>query len=504
MGNQYGTTPFRRRRRGAVVVWIVGGLLVVGAISAAFMSYVKNQSNSDRVSERQLFRVGESSFDLTIPASGELEALNSIEIRNQLDFRAIIKQIIPEGSRVKKGDLLVQFSSDQIEDRIQQAELSVSSADNAATSAKQAVELQGSENQSSEEKAKVKVAIADLELKRWENGERITKETEMQLALDKATRNLDRFKRELKESETLLKQGFISQSDRDQDEINLLEGEAALKNAELALKTYHDYTIPKDEKQKQSDLAEAKAELERTIERNKNQLSQKMADRDSRMHQLELQRTGLKRLQNQLAMCKVTAPANGLVVYGTSVGGRWWRNDNQSLDIGQEVSPNQLLIILPDTEKMVASVKVHESQFNQIKKGMPAKIRVDALKDVVLDGTVENIGVMAEQSFGTQVREYTVKILINEENKWSLKPSMRCKADIFLGHVENSIAVPIEAVNIGKGTRFVWLSQGGDKYKKQKVSIGRASEMMIEIKKGLKTGDVVLLREPLPGEQQRS
>ena len=123
----------------------------------------------------------------------------------------------------------------------------------------------------------------------------------------------------MKESETLLDQGFISQSDRDQDEINLLEGEAALKNAELALKTYHEYTIPKDRKQKESDLTEAKAELKRTIERNKNQLSQKIADRDSRAHQLELQKTGLKRLQNQLAMCKVTAPANGLVVDRKSV-----------------------------------------------------------------------------------------------------------------------------------------------------------------------------------------
>ena len=501
MRNQYELHHLSGRRRGAVVLWVVIGLLVVGGVSTAFISYIKNQQSTNNNMDRELFTVGESSFDLTIPASGELEAMNSIEIRNQLDFRAIIKQIIPEGSRVKKGDLLVQFSSDQIEDRIQQAELSVSSADNAATSAKQAVELQKSENQSSEDKARVKVTIADLELKRWENGERITKETELQLALAKATRNLERYKRELKESEALLTQGFISQSDRDQDEINLLEGEAALKNAQLALKTYHDYTIPKDEKQKQSDLAEAKAELKRTIERNKNQLSQKIADRDSRMHQLELQRTGLKRLQNQLAMCKVTAPANGLVVYGTSVGGRWWRNDNQSLDIGQEVSPNQLLIILPDTEKMVASVKVHESQFNQIKPGMTAKIRVDALKDVVLEGTVEKISVMAEQSFGTQVREYTVKILIDETNEWSLKPSMRCKADIFLGHVDNSIAVPIEAVYVEKGKRFVWKSEGGDKYQKQPVKIGRASEMMIEIKKGLSSGDVVLLREPLPGER---
>lgn len=494
--------PFLNRhfRTGAAALWLLIGIVVVAVVGAGFASYLRRESNSDRISKKQLFTVKESSFDLVIPASGEIEALNSIEIRNQLESRAIIKWIIAEGSRVKKGDRLITFASDTIEDRIQQAEIDNTSAVNALTAAQNARAIQISENASSTDKARVKVEISSLELDRWLKGESVSRLTELNLAVEKADRNLKRFARELAESEGLEKRGFISWSELEEDRIQLLEGQAALKNANLALKTFKDYTLPKETKQRQSDLEEAIAEKGRTEERNKNQLEQKESDLEAKQSLLERRQSILDALKTQLAACEVIAPADGLVVYGTSVGnGHRW-SPEEPFQIGQESYPNQLLIILPDTSRLVASVKVHESQFNQIKPDMPAKIRVDALKGVVLDGKVENVGVMAEQSFGSQVREYKVRIIIDSENKWSLKPSMRCNADLHLGRVTDSVAVPIEAVHVQKGKYFVWMTKG-DKYIRQPVTIGRASEVMIEITQGLTSGSVILLRDPEPGER---
>ncbi len=491
----------RRRSTGSTMVWIVVVLGSMGAVALGAVSMMNRGSGADQAAERQLYTVKESSFDLVIPTSGELEAQNSIEIRNKLESRATIKWIIEEGSQVQVGDVLVRFASDQIEDRIAKASLDVSSVENMVESAQRTLSIQKSSNDSDRQRADVKVVIAELELQSWSEGQTKTKLNELNLALEKATRNLDRFKREFAESENLYAQDFISQSELEQDEIQLLEGEATLKNATLALNTYQDYTYPKEEKQKKSDLEDARAELERTIERNANQLAQKETDLSARQEQKRLQEQELERFKEQLEACTVIAPAEGLVVYGTSIGGGGmrWRTP-EPLDIGQEVHQNQLLISLPDTLRLVASVKVHESQFNQIEAGMTATIRVDAVKGATLEGKVRNVGVMAAQSFGSQVREYTVKINITDDNKWSLKPSMRCKADIFLGHVENAIAVPIQAVQVEKGKHFVWVEENG-KYRQQPVKIGRTSEMMIEIKEGLTPGLVVLLRDPQPAER---
>ncbi len=60
--------------------------------------------------------------------------------------------------------------------------------------------------------------------------------------------------------------------------------------------------------------------------------------------------------------------------------------------------------------------------------------------------------------------------------------------------------MPIQAVQVEKGEHFVWVAENG-KFRRQPVSIGQTSEMMIEITKGLTSGQVVLLREPQPGER---
>lgn len=63
---------------------------------------------------------------------------------------------------------------------------------------------------------------------------------------------------------------------------------------------------------------------------------------------------------------------------------------------GAQVYPNELLIVLPDTSEMVASVQVHESLAGDVKPGMAATVKVDAVGGEIFQGTVDSIGVLAE------------------------------------------------------------------------------------------------------------
>lgn len=486
--------------RHALLLKVLLGLVVIGGLGGTAIVYTLSRGSAgDNVPVDDRYKVKVTTFDMAIPATGELEALNSVEIRNQVDGKTVIKWIIDEGSRVKEGDLLVQLSSDDIVNRIEEETLSVEAARNELFSAQQAVELQVSQNESTKGKAQLAVDLAELELKRWQEGEVATKRKDIEVRLQLAKRNAEQRKEDYENSEMLFKEGFISKSELVTDENRLDEAKAELEKALLAKRIYEEYEYPKDEKSKTSDVDEAKVELDRVVSANERTLQQKKADLTNRERQLSIRETRLQKFQDQFAACTIKAPSDGLVVYGSSVGRNPWRRD-PPLQIGQEVYSNQLLIILPDTSAMVASVRVHETQSSRVKVGMPATVKIDAVSKLQLKAAVRSVGVMAEQTgMGSQVREFTIRLLIEGANEWDLKPSMRCKADIILGRVEDALAVPIQAVYVERGKAYVWVPSG-TMWKKEPVSTGRNSETMIEIKSGLKAGDMVLLRPPTPGE----
>jgi multidrug efflux pump subunit AcrA (membrane-fusion protein) len=76
---------------------------------------------------------------------------------------------------------------------------------------------------------------------------------------------------------------------------------------------------------------------------------------------------------------------------------------------------------------------------------------------------------------------------------------MRCKAEIYVGEVEDAIYVPLQAVFREGSDAFVYVPDGSG-FSQQRVDLGRASGLHVEITDGLSAGEVVLLREPKVNE----
>ena len=123
------------------------------------------------------------------------------------------------------------------------------------------------------------------------------------------------------------------------------------------------------------------------------------------------------------------------------------------------------------------------------------------MSDVVLQGEVLSISVLAESPgwIDRNRRDYTVKIRLTVGNDLGLKPSMRCKAEVYVGRVEDTLFVPLQAVFHEGPTAYVYVPQGSG-FAQRKVTVGEASELQMEVSSGLVEGDVVLLREPHPAE----
>ena len=76
---------------------------------------------------------------------------------------------------------------------------------------------------------------------------------------------------------------------------------------------------------------------------------------------------------------------------------------------------------------------------------------------------------------------------------------MRCKADIHVGQVDDTLFVPIQAIFRNGPVTFVYVPSGSG-YAERRITLGQASELFVQINDGLSDGDIVLLREPGPGE----
>jgi HlyD family secretion protein len=207
----------------------------------------------------------------------------------------------------------------------------------------------------------------------------------------------------------------------------------------------------------------------------------------------------LDRYRSDLEACTMVSPSGGLVVYGTSLGrDRWDRED--SLKVGSRVSRNRLLIVLPDTSRMLANVKVNEALSGLVKADQKATIRLDAFPDTVLSGNVLSIGVLAEGGGWRDPnrRDYSVTVELDNIAALPLKPSMRCQASILVDHVTEVAYVPVQAIHRTGRQTVVYVSRDGV-FESRPVDIGRTSELYAEITSGLVAGELVLLTDPPVG-----
>jgi HlyD family secretion protein len=489
---------FYRRRGLSTTGLVVGGAIVVVAIAAALIG--GGGGGGDKIQiETDLFEVRAGTFTITIPASGELIAREQVELRSSLDGKATIMEIIDEGTPVETGAVLVLLDDKDVIERIDAAEEAVVIAQNKVETRTADLAIEEKSRESSLAKSGVSIDQSKLALLAWQEGDDVSRRNQLVLAVRTTTKDFKRLEVKYKKSLELRSRDFISQNDLEQDEIDMIRAEASLSKALLDKDVYEKYTFEKDKQRMESNLKQAQDELIRVETRTTASVRSARSNLDAAKSNLDSKKERLLKYQEQLEGCTVVAPAPGMVVYGTTLGGGG-RDRQEPFRVGSTISRNELLIVLPNTEYMLADVKVNEALSGNVKNEQAATIRMDAFPEKILNGEVVSVGVLAEGGGWRDPnrREYSVSLSIENIDSLALKPSMRCKAEILVGEVENVLYVPVQAVHRLGRTTMVYTLQGS-MYQPTTVTLGQASDLFVEIIEGLTPGDRVLLRDPPPG-----
>ena len=471
----------------------------------------------------ETFAVRKGALEITILESGNLEAIDSQSIVNQVSRSMKIAEIVDEGSIISEEDVaakktLVRFETNDLDEDKYSRESDLESARSSLTEAQEALLIQKSENETSVREAELAVTYARNDLRKLV-GEKlaervIAKEPEdirslledpelggqTRQDLDKyqgdieiARTKLGRAQEKLKFTEDLFAKQYVSKNELDTDRLDLQSQVLAVQTAESKLDIYRLYEFVQSFQKSWATLLSAREKQERTeaIARSRTaQAEARLRGREAAFRRAEVR---LQELVKDIENSTIRATQPGFVVYETPPR---WQNTGP-LQAGSELRPRQAIIQLPDLNVMGVNVKIHEAQIDQIQLGQTASVTIDAIPGRTFSGKVTKKALLpSSQSswLNPDLKVYETLVTLDGRNEdHILRPGMTATVEIFVDRIEDVLRVPIQSIQTDENGAHSCCRRDGERVR---VEIGKRNQVFVEILKGLEEGDEILMTPP--------
>jgi HlyD family secretion protein len=405
-----------------------------------------------------LHRVERGDFALTLTERGEVEAFDVTEVRslvksNNTTGNAILR-IVPEGTKVKKGDFLVELDS------------------SALATLRTAQQILVNDAKAAEVEARNNYDVAVITKREYLEGTYLQDRQAIESELFVAEENLNRAKEYFAYSQKLASKGYVNVNQLEADRFAVEKANKDLDTAKTKLKVLDEFTKLKQASTLDSAILIAKAKWE--------------AAQNS--HKLEIDK--LNDIDDQIAKCTMTAPQDGIVKYAHISDGR---GDQQFIvEEGTMVRERQVIIKLPNADSMRVNITVNESLVQYLEPGMAADIRPVGY-DQVLHGTVEKVNQYAEPTGWRQanVKEYKAFVRIDDVSA-DLRSGMTASVTIHCADVPNAIQVPVQAM-YAHGPKFFCFVYDHGQWNAREVKAGPTNDKFFVIKSGLEESDLVAM-----------
>jgi HlyD family secretion protein len=468
---------------------IAAGLLVL-------VIWLASSATHNGVAQRTFYTVKRGDFLISVVEGGTLRALNEFAVRSNVETMTKIISVVPEGTSVHKGDLLVELDSNQIKESYDSQEITVENSRFALVQAEQALSIQKSVVESNIKEAEMRLEFAKSDLEKYLEGDLPQQKNNAANAITLAAADLERYRDRLNWTKKLSEKGYATKSELTADELTVQQKTVALDQAKESQSLLLKYTYPKQRRSYEAYVESYQKELERLKLRSASQIAQSEANLTSQRRTLTLQEERLGELKKQMELCKIFAPSDGLVVYSSGSGSYY---SSVLIEEGSSVRYRQELIKLPDINQMVIEIRVHESHVTKVRPGQSCYVTIDSMPDLRLKGKVHKVAVLPDSSsryYNPTLKVYVTEVLIEDALPPEIKPGVSGRAEIVITNLTNVLAVPIQAVTSVKGEQVCFVGRGATPRKTQ-VEVGLYNDKFIEIKTGLKEGDELLLAPSL-------
>jgi HlyD family secretion protein len=158
--------------------------------------------------------------------------------------------------------------------------------------------------------------------------------------------------------------------------------------------------------------------------------------------------------------------------------------------------PGTPLATLADMSTLMFKGTVDEIDVGKLKEGLPARIRVGALPDAQVDGTIAKIAPKSKVQDGATF--FDVEVDLKPAQGVVLRAGYSATADIVVREKENTLLLPERLVTFDKGKASVEVPSGKPDATPapREITVGLSDGLNIEIVSGLGENDQVVERPP--------
>lgn len=369
-----------------------------------------------------------------IDVSGVVMSEHEVQLKATISG-TVTGRLIPENQAVKTGQTLLRIDPNSYQLQLEQAN----------------VNAQASVRQAETELANTRAALAEAEKNKGLNI------SNLQIQADRVRNQVAYLTQELARNRSLLDQEAIPRQTYDNQKQQLEQAQIELKSAQDAITRA---------RRNDTDIVAARTRLTQAQTALTNARKQGPAN--------------IAVARDSVLKTTVIAPFGGTIT-------AW------SVNRGDYVTPGTTLARFVDLESLRLRLAVNELDVPKIKASNPVEIVFDAYPDTPYKGQVSWIS-EASITEADNVQIFPVKLTFANPNR-RIKPGMSGDARITVQEKPNVVAIPISAVR-KSGKNFVVDIWDGTSKQEVVVEPGINTDTLLEIRKGLKPGDQLIIETP--------
>ncbi|MBP88876.1 MAG: hypothetical protein CMJ64_19545 [Planctomycetaceae bacterium] len=430
--------------------WRVGVLVVLALVAVGTVgSFLSGATAPGESGAKLTHTIKRDNLLVTVTEQGTLESSDNTEIKCKVRGSSTVLWVIEAGTEVKPADELVRLDPSSIEDTINERKIVYQRALATHT------------------RSEADVTVAAIAIDEYLQGTYRSQLKTLQKDFAIAESNLRTSKNMFEHSKLMFKRGYVSELEVEGNEFTVKQAQLELEVKQTQIDVLNDFTKKKEMETLQSNWKAAQAKLA------------------SDTAALDLEKARLDREEVSLENCVIVAESSGMVIHPSAAE---WK-ERPDIEEGATVRMDQVLLMIPDLDKMQVKVGIHESKVDRIKTGMPARI---ALQDVTIDGTVFSVASITKPAgwWTGNVVKYDTVIEIDSPD--GLKPGMSAEVEVVLAEHEDVPTIPVAAVVETEEEYFCWVKTAAGPQRRS-LQLGDSNDQFIVVETGVKEGDEVVL-----------
>ena len=243
-------------------------------------------------------------------------------------------------------------------------------------------------------------------------------------------------------------------------------------------------------------LDDAEHRLRATEEKVSSGRDGAAADQESMKQKRDKSLAEVQQAERTLASMTLTAPADGMVSLMPNYSASSGLSNAPDFREGDRPWSGAPIAELPSMSSALVEARVDEADRGRLQVGQSVLVRVDALPDKEMTGTIQQISTLARADLGSwpPVRNFTMQVALGRSDP-ALRPGMSATLRVVVDRVPRATLVPARAVFTKGGRSVVYVLTGGG-FEERAVDIARRSDDRVAVARGVKPGERVALKDP--------